>query len=186
MLDRSDIAKLYPNPHSNKINKIKEYQLKTSQIVLISFLLFLPLNISVLFVNYLRSLSWDNTLGYTIMSTGVMLVIIAILMIFGFTLMIIFKLANKLQEAGINNWFFFIVYSLLLLPLSQFVFNTYSRLNSGVVDTLPYSVIIFMTNLVIVSLMLVVLGSKKANDKIRMTMLVVALIVCGVITYFNS
>jgi preprotein translocase subunit SecE len=183
--DRSELSKLYPSAKSShgavatdtvdtqavSINS----KLRVWQVVSVATLLFFLVDILVLFANYLRiNLDWLNIdLGSLIQ-----ILFIPTALIIGVLIAVIYRVSKIIRETNINNSFFLIVYSLCLLPISQLIYDIYSRLNDRTVYAYMYSILLYVVNLVIVYIIMYVINYRIKTGKAQSMVLVFSIFFC--------
>ena len=192
MQNRNELSKLYPDAKkkSEKVNisnismrtPIADVKLKIWQVLSVATLLFIPVDILVLLVNYSKNSDWiifDQ--GTTAGNLG-----IPVILLIGVLIITIAKISNILSETNIDNRFFLIVFYMWLLPISQLIYNLYLRLNGNVVYPMIYALLLFLATLVIVFIIMYLMNNKIRTSKAQNKLLVFSIILCALVTIINS
>lgn len=187
MLDRNQLSKLYPEAgaggRSLRNKGVKKIFVKVpfKNILSVTFLLTITISTLMTIIGYF---------GQTINAFNIinMLPFMAILLIswIGFFVAISMKISSILEKTAVNEKLFLVVYALVVLPVSQFIFNIYRNLNNGAVDILPFTGILFLENLIFVAIILKLMNSEKLSNKSKLILFGLSVLFCGFITYLNS
>lgn len=189
MLDRNQLSKLYPEAgsragmnslHGKGVKKIF-VRVDFKSILSISLLLTISIITLITIIGY-----FSQTIdAFNIIN---LLPFIAILLIswVGFSVFISMKISNILDKTAVNEKLFLVVYALIVLPVSQFLFNVYRNLNNGSVDILPFAGVLFLENLIFVAIILKLMNSERISNKPKLGLFILTVLFCGFITYLNS
>jgi len=192
MKNRNELSKLYTDAKkkSEKVNisnssmqtPITDVKLKIWQVLSVATLLFIPVDILVLLVNYSKNSDWIIFNQGTIAGN----MGIPVILLIGVLIITIAKISNILCETNIDNRFFLIVFYMWLLPISQLIYNLYLHLNGNVVYPMIYALILFSTTLVIVFIIMYLMNNKIRTSKAQNKLLVFSVLLCAFVTIINS
>lgn len=192
MQNRNELSKLYPDAKkkSEKVNisnasmqtPITDVKLKIWQVLSVATLLFIPVDILVLLVNYSKNSDWIIFNQGTIAGN----LGIPVILLIGVLIITIAKISNILSETNIDNHFFLIVFYMWLLPISQYIYNLYLHLNGNIVYPMIYALILFPTILVIVFIIMYLMNNKIRTSTAQNKLLVFSVMLCAFVTIINS
>lgn len=186
MKDRNDLAKLYPEKGmqvDNVNRKIKVYSLK-NQIPKITFfcvlhigsLLTLVVAIIIVMIGF-----FEQTINAGNIINLLPMVTILLLAWVGFLVVVLISVSKRLEEIAVSNVVFLAIYGLCALPVAQLIFNLCRYFNSGFVNVLLFIGILFIENVIFVSLILKFINTEKLSNKVKSILLFFAVLFCVLI-----
>ncbi|NTW61676.1 hypothetical protein HGB24_03265 [Candidatus Saccharibacteria bacterium] len=177
MIDPTMLKDIYPKPGSFKNRRLKDNSrnpyvgLSLINILPIAlYMTFLSGVITILF-NLYREIpgldGFDKIKEFVIMSL-VFWLILAWLMI---------KLTSKrLEKTQIDVNLFIVVYLLVFLPISQYIYSLSQHLN-GQPDSVPFMALAMIANIIYIPIILFIMSNEKINIRLKLGMLIAAILV---------
>jgi hypothetical protein len=192
MIDRSNLSDLYPNvsgrtDNMNNQTAITRPEPKKDTIVsfrLISIVagsMTFSVGFFMVMLNYFASIiNAGNIITF--------LPMIAIMLIawVGTSAILLRGVANQLYKIGVSVIVFLFIYLLSLAPIAQLTFNLYRHINDGMVDILPFIMLLFVENTIFVALILALTVNNKMSSHAKRVYLVLLLIFCAIVTMFSN
>lgn len=168
MTDRSELTKLYPSidKRTDNLSYKPIPRLTTTYDTKLTFMYMLPIA-GLLTMSVVILVLFFNLLKQTIDASNIInllpVIVVSIILWVGLLLFVLGSVSKRLNKIGVNNVFFIIVYALCALPVSQLIYNLYSRFNNGFVDIIPYALILFVVDLIFVSSILLFMRMDKLS-----------------------
>ncbi len=185
MKDRSDLSGLYPNTSQRTDNmnnqakyvaisrKADETPMVYQYYPIVAALITAPVTLFVLLINLLRddlnSGSFD--LLFPVLLTS--------LVLGGFFSVIVYSaISKRFERIGVENSLFLLVYTLSGLPIAQLIYDIFNHYNLGVVNPIPFTISIFFENLIVVTVIITLMKTKKLSGRTKIILFAALAIFC--------
>ena len=195
--DRSELSDLYPsistrtdNVHRKNFSRVSniigikvgiETKVEYKYVLAIAGFLTIPVTILVIVINFFR-----ETINASNISNLGPLIAVSVIFWSAITYTMLSSVAKRVQQSGADYAPFLIIYSLCALPISQLIYSSYSKVHGGVIDIVPFSMIILLEDIVIVFCLLTLMNNKKIPLPIRAVLLVAMVLACIIVTLANN
>jgi hypothetical protein len=183
MIDRSNLAKIYPeakpDSQNSKVNgtSAKETEIKIPfwRILMTAIFLTVAIVSLILFYNYL-----NQSVNMNDLTNFVSQMIEVLLAWAGIFIAVLIGVFWSLNHTNIKKPIFLIMYALYAIPTSQLTYNLFYRFNNKTVSTVPFSIVLLVENFIFVFLIMKIMNSTKMSDTTK-SILVIATIAYSVI-----
>jgi hypothetical protein len=191
MKESKELYTLYPRVSTRTDNldhlaenmPVIKRESKLTFVHILSLAIFLTMTVVILmlFYNFLnQTVDINNIVGII---SGV---ILSLMLWFGVLIFILVITLTRLDSTGINKILFLAMYALSALPILQLTYNLFNHFNHGVINLISFSETLFFENLVFVTLILKIIGSRKLSDQTKNILLISIIILCIFATSIGS
>lgn len=191
MNDKNDLSKLYPEKGMQADNANRKIKVGLSKnqapkitflcVLHISSLLTLVVAIIIVMISF-----FEQTINAGNIINLLPMVTILLLAWVGFLVVVLISISKRLEETAVSNVTFLVVYGLCALPTAQLIFNLCRHFGNGAIGILPFIGMLFVENIIFVSLILGLMNTEKLSSKIKSILLLFMVVFCLFITFINT
>lgn len=189
MIDRSNLAKLYPEVKSesqnNKVSSvlIEETEVKIPfwRILMTAIFLTVAVVSLILFYNYLnQSVDMNDTTDFVSQMIGMLLAWAGIFIV------VLIGVIWSLRHTDINKFTFFFIYALYAIPSSQLTYDLFYRFNNKVISIMTFSLALFVEDFIFVFLIMRIMNSAKISNNAKSFLIISAIVYSAIIVIVGN
>ena len=185
MKDRSSLSGVYPNVSQRTDNmnhqakfvaisrKATEEPIVYQHYPIVALLITAPVILFVLLINLLRD---DLNSGSFELLFPVLLT--ALVLGGGLSVIVYSAISKRFERIGVENSLFLLAYSLSGLPIAQLIYDIFNHFNHGIVSPAPYAISIFFENLVVVTMIITLMKTKKLSGRTKIILFITLAVFC--------